>query len=73
MEDTFDEVLRYAGQAILFTTIILSVAFSMFAFSDFSPNQNFGIVTSSALVLAFVVDLLLLPALLSIADKKKEN
>lgn len=73
MEDTFDEVLRYAGQAILFTTIILSVAFSMFAFSDFSPNQNFGIVTSSALVLAFVVDLLLLPALLSMVDKKKEN
>jgi predicted RND superfamily exporter protein len=72
MEDTFDEVLRYAGQAILFTTIILSVAFSMFAFSDFSPNQNFGIVTSSALVIAFVVDLLLLPALLSLADKKKE-
>lgn len=73
MEETFDEVLRYAGQAILFTTIILSVAFSMFAFSDFSPNQNFGIVTSSALVIAFVVDLLLLPALLSIADKKKES
>jgi predicted RND superfamily exporter protein len=72
MEDTFDEVLRYAGQAILFTTIILSVAFSMFAFSDFSPNQNFGIVTSSALVMAFVVDLLLLPALLSVVDKKKE-
>ena len=69
MEDTFDEVLKYAGKAILFTTIILSVAFSLFAFSDFSPNQNFGIVTAFALVIAFVVDLLLLPALLSLADK----
>ena len=69
MEDTFDEVLRYAGKAILFTTIILSVAFSLFAFSNFSPNQNFGIVTAFALVIAFVVDLLLLPALLSLADK----
>jgi len=69
MEDTFDEVLRYAGKAILFTTIILTVAFSMFAFSTFTPNQNFGIVTAFALVIAFVVDLLLLPALLSLADK----
>ena len=70
MEETFDEVLRYAGKAILFTTIILTVAFSMFAFSTFTPNQNFGIVTAFALVIAFIVDLLLLPALLSLADKR---
>ncbi|MBU1668097.1 MMPL family transporter [bacterium] len=69
MEETFDEVLRYAGKAILFTTIILSMAFSLFAFSTFTPNQNFGIVTAFALVVALVVDLLLLPALLSMADK----
>ena len=68
MEDTFDEVLRYAGKAILFTTVILSVAFSFFAFSNFSPNQNFGIVTASALIIALVIDLLLLPALLVLAD-----
>jgi len=69
MEETFDEVLRYAGKAILFTTIILTVAFSLFAFSSFTPNQNFGIVTAFALLIAFVVDLLLLPALLSLADR----
>lgn len=69
MEDTFDEVLRYAGKAILFTTVILSMAFSLFAFSTFTPNQNFGIVTAFALLVAFVVDLLLLPALLSMADR----
>ncbi len=68
MEETFDEVLRYAGKAILFTTIILTVSFSLFAFSDFAPNQNFGIVTAFALAIALVVDVLLLPALLSLAD-----
>ncbi|HHH19728.1 MAG TPA: hypothetical protein ENK86_04380 [Campylobacterales bacterium] len=72
MEETFDEVLRYAGKAILFTTIILTVAFSLFAFSSFVPNQNFGIVTAFALVVALVIDLLLLPALLSLADKKSK-
>ncbi|MCH9741010.1 MAG: MMPL family transporter [Epsilonproteobacteria bacterium] len=70
MEDTFDEVLRYAGKAILFTTIILTIAFSLFAFSSFTPNQNFGVVTAFALVVAFVVDMLLLPALLSMVDKR---
>lgn len=69
LADSFDEVLRYAGRAILFTTIILSIAFSLFAFSTFTPNQNFGIVTASALIIAFVVDLLLLPALLSVTER----
>ena len=69
IEETFDEVLRYAGKAILFTTIILSISFSLFAFSTFTPNQNFGVVTAFALVVALVIDLLLLPALLSITDK----
>ncbi|MCK4440811.1 MAG: MMPL family transporter, partial [Sulfurovaceae bacterium] len=71
MEETLDEVVRYAGKAILFTTVILIVAFSLFAFSTFTPNQNFGIVTAFALLIAFVVDLLLLPALLSLADRDK--
>ena len=71
MEETFDEVLHYAGKAIFFTTVILSVAFSIFIFSTFTPNQNFGIVTAFALILAFLVDLLLLPALLSLADKER--
>ncbi len=73
LAESFDEVLRYAGKAILFTTIILSLSFSLFAFSTFTPNQNFGIVTASALVIAFIVDILLLPALLSLTDKAKRG
>ena len=69
MEDTFDEVLTYAGRAILFTTIVLSLAFATFTFSSFTPNQNFGVVTATALIIALIIDLLYLPALLHIADK----
>ena len=72
LAQSFDEVLHYAGKAILFTTIILSISFSIFAFSSFTPNQNFGIVTASALIIAFVVDMLLLPALLSITQKEEK-
>ena len=69
MSDTFDEVLHYAGKAILFTTIVLSLSFSIFAFSTFTPNQNFGVVTATALVIAVITDLLFLPALLSFMDR----
>jgi len=69
MAETFDEVLHYAGRAILFTTVVLSLSFSIFMFSTFTPNQNFGVVTATALVIALIIDLLYLPALLSVADK----
>ena len=71
MADTFDEVLRYAGKAILFTSIVLSLSFSMFVFSTFTPNQNFGVITATALFIALIVDLLYLPALLCVMDSKK--
>jgi len=70
IEEAFDYVLKYAGKAILFTTIILSTAFAIFMGSKFTPNFNFGIVTASALIIAFVVDMLLLPALLSVSEKR---
>ncbi len=70
IREAFDYVLKYAGKAILFTTIILSASFAVFMGSDFSPNFNFGIVTATALIIAFVVDMLLLPALLSMTEKK---
>ena len=68
MAETFDEVLHHAGRAIIFTTVVLSLSFSIFVFSAFTPNQNFGLVTAVALFLALIIDLLLLPALLSIMD-----
>jgi hypothetical protein len=71
LEDSFAYVFQYAGTAIVFTTIILSLSFLLFTGSSFVPNFNFGIVTASALVIAFIADLLLLPAILSIMIKKK--
>lgn len=73
LEDSFAYVLQYAGAAILFTTIILSISFLLFTGSKFAPNFNFGIVTASALIIAFIADLFLLPAILSIIEKRGQN
>jgi len=70
IEERFIYVLKYAGTAILFTTIILVISFLLFLGSDFTPNYNFGIITAIALIIALIADLLLLPSLLLLVDKE---
>lgn len=72
-EESLAYVMQYAGSAIIFTTIILSSAFMIFSFSQFLPNVNFGIVTAIALLIAVLVDLLMLPAILSRYDGKDKS
>jgi predicted RND superfamily exporter protein len=73
LEEALVYVMQYAGSAIIFTTIILSLAFVIFVFSDFLPNVHFGVVTSIALVIAVWIDLLVLPAVLSRFDNAKKS
>ena len=73
LHDAMMYVMSYAGSAIIFTTIVLSLAFLVFVFSNFNPNYHFGIVTASALVIAVVVDLVALPALILLADKGEKS
>ncbi|HIP30695.1 MAG TPA: hypothetical protein EYG83_07780 [Sulfurospirillum arcachonense] len=70
-EESIDHVLKYSGSAMILTTIILSFTFSIFMFSSFVPNVNFAIVTICALNIALLLDLVLLPALLSLFFNKK--
>jgi predicted RND superfamily exporter protein len=73
LEEALAYVMQYAGSAIIFTTVILSSAFMIFIFSEFLPNVNFGIVTSIALIIAVLVDLFMLPAVLSKFDNNKKS
>ena len=72
-QDSLTYIMQYAGSAIIFTTIILSISFTIFSFSQFVPNVNFGIVTAIALVIAVAVDLIMLPAVLSRYDGKDKS
>ena len=69
-EGTIDYIISHSGNAMILTTFILSITFAIFALSSFIPNVNFAIVTVTALNIALVLDLILLPALLSIFYKK---
>lgn len=73
-EETIDYIISHSGNAMILTTMILSLTFVIFGVSSFVPNVNFAIVTVSALNIALLFDLVLLPALLSILLKQqKEN
>jgi len=72
-ETALSYVMHYAGSAIIFTTLILSAAFLIFVFSQFLPNVHFGIVTAIALIIAVLVDLLMLPAVLSRFDSGEKS
>ena len=60
------ETLRSAGRALLATTLILVASFWMRLFSDLKVVADFGLVLGIALLVAFLADVLLAPALLRI-------
>lgn len=67
------ETFLITGNALIVTTLLLVVGFGSFVFAEFVPNRNFGILCSMILAMALITDLVFLPALLLIADRKSEN
>ena len=60
--------IREAGQAISFTSIILSTSFLVFLFSFHNGLSRFGIFSSIAILMALLSDLFLLPALCQVVN-----
>ncbi len=63
------QTLRETGKAIFYTSVVLSVGFSIFVFSGFGGNAILGGMTALTLIIALVTNLLLLPALMIHFDK----
>jgi len=68
------ETLGSAGRALLTTTLILVASFWMRLFSDLKVIADFGLVLGIALLVAFLADVVLAPALLRLfyAKRKKD-
>lgn len=69
-----EEGIRYAfntvGRALWVTTIVLMAGFSVLATSDFRVNGDMGMLSALVIFIALVVDFIMLPALLLVADRK---
>jgi len=64
------EGVRYAyrtvGVAMIITTVVLVAGFSVLGFSAFNPSRETGVLLAITLTIALVMDLLLLPPLLTV-------
>jgi hypothetical protein len=69
-----EDAVRYAfhsvGWALVVTTVVLVIGFSVLLFSDFRLNSDMGLLTGIILLIALIVDFLFLPAVLLKLDRK---
>ena len=61
--------LDTVGRALVITTIVLAIGFSILAFSAFELNAGMGLLTSITIAIALFVDFFFLPPLLMALDK----
>ncbi len=66
-----EKTLETTGNALLFTTVLLACGFMTYLFSTLISLQNFGIITTTIVVLALFADILLLPAILRLIYAKE--
>ena len=60
-----------AGRAITLTTVVLGSQFLLLGASAFVPTVEFGLLSAAGLLAALVFDLLLLPALVVLAARRR--
>ena len=68
-----EETLKTAGRAMSVTSITLSLAFFMFMLSDMNNISNFGLLTGITIIMAWLSDFFLAPALMAIAVKDNKS
>ena len=72
-----EDAVRYAfknvGMALLVTTFILFIGFSVLSFSTFSMNSDLGLMTSITIGVALIADFVLLPPLLILIGNRRDR
>ncbi|MCG6879610.1 MAG: MMPL family transporter [Deltaproteobacteria bacterium] len=58
------DTVRHLGKPIIFTTVTISLGFSVLLFSSFKPTAIFGLLMVITMVSALIGDLILLPSLM---------
>ena len=66
-----EETLLSTGKALMITTIVLFFGFMTYVLSGLENMDNFGLLTASCIVLAFLADFLIAPALMTLRYGKK--
>jgi predicted RND superfamily exporter protein len=65
------ETLMTTGQALFFTSLVLSTGFFVFTFATMGNLFHFGLLTGMTVILAFLADIMLAPALMGLAYRNQ--
>jgi predicted RND superfamily exporter protein len=69
VEQAVTATLTTTGQAILFTTLVLSAGFFVYYFATMVVLHNFGLLTAMTIIVALLADVLLAPALMVLVSR----
>jgi predicted RND superfamily exporter protein len=65
------ETLASTGQALLFTSLVLSSGFFLYMLASMNNLFYFGLLTGFTIIAAFLADLILAPALMALVMRKR--
>ncbi|MFY0663085.1 MAG: MMPL family transporter [Natronospirillum sp.] len=71
--DAITQAVNQAGRAVVFTSIILVLGFSVMLLGSFIPYIYVGLFAASIMTLALLGDLIFLPAILYMVDGRAEQ
>ncbi len=66
------ETLLTTGRAMLFTTLVLVTGFWLFMFATLNNLFYFGLLTGITLALALLADVVLAPAMMTLAHRARQ-
>jgi len=72
VEQAVRETLLTTGRALFITSMVLCGGFFIYTVGYLANNVRFGIISGFAIIFALIADFFLIPALLSIAYRKKK-
>ena len=70
-EEAVRRTLNTTGRALLFTSVVLSVGFFSYTISEMNNLFSFGLITGLTILFAFLADLVVELALMSLLHSKK--
>ncbi len=73
LRDAVKQTLETTGQALFFSTVVLSTAFFIFVMNTLSDWAAFGFATGFCITVAFFADIILAPALVALLVKHNEK
>ena len=69
IETAVRETLQTTGQALLFTSVVLTFGFLVYLASDLNNLTRFGVFTAFSVTMAFLADVLFAPALMKVTTR----